>query len=346
MRGPSVATRRLVAVMRRPTTFVGRGVDVATGAGAAAPRPAPEARAIGFSSDGQVAALQRSAQLDLVFSQASRQPVAVPLPGAANFKVQDVRVLSDNQLSDVAYVGLADDGAYASFSTQRPPVRLNLPGRPQAVGLSDAQEGNISVVDSRTLVVSDASGNTTATVQNENIGSARAVWSYRDGEMLVVLREDGRLFGFDRTGKLGFMAISANDQWAVIDGRGRYDASDPGPPNIAWGISDAKLDLAHFSRQYFEPGLLALYTAQPSRFLTQGTFDLSEAAATPPTVANISLLQPSRDSAVANQVIVTARNVGAPITAVELYHNGKKVPAGNIIHDETTQQSGVTVRGG
>ncbi len=345
----AAAARELLTVQQRKALFVGRGGDVAELGGGSGQgggvRIVAAGNALGYSPDGRLAAVPSGGGMALVSAETLKEAGEIALPDVPGLAMGDIRIPADGNPQKVSYVAIADGAVYAKLGSGGKPLRLVLPGRALAAGLVDGKEQAVSVTASGELVISAADGKPLSSVRNELISHAVRVWTYKQGAIAVVLRDDGRLIALDRLGKLAFMALSTRSGWAVIDGRGRYDDSSGGRQRIGWSIADMRLAIDHFAREYFEPGLLALYTTETGRFLAPGPFDFAQGVPLPPAVVSLSLKSPSRDAGTPNQVIITARDADGPVQGIDLYQNGKRLPPADVLFDETRTEGRVTVRG-
>jgi hypothetical protein len=184
-----------------------------------------------------------------------------------------------------------------------------------------------------------AAGSKTVFGGKEPIAYVRGITG---GDDLLIVQRSGVVGVLGaRTGKIVATAIGTESGWAVIDASKRYDGSAVGAREIAWVIQKVDLDLEKFARHFYEPGLLLHYVGpSPIAFASPGH---QGPIPVPPAIADVKLLENVAGSG-RSVVLATARNLKEDVAAVEVYHNGKRVPDAARITDETARKDDLKFR--
>ena len=168
------------------------------------------------------------------------------------------------------------------------------------------------------------------------------VRSVKGGADVLIVQQSGVLGVISgRTGKVAVTGLGTENGWAVIDTARRYDGSASGGREIAWVVQKIDLDLEKLARHFYEPGLLLHYVGQqPLSFASAGHQGPLPA---PPTISDVKLLENVAGSG-RTVVLGTARNVKDDVAALEVYHNGKRVPEAARITDKTERKDDLRFR--
>jgi hypothetical protein len=153
-------------------------------------------------------------------------------------------------------------------------------------------------------------------------GPVVAVHFSPDGRWVLTGSEDKTTRLWEAgTGKALAQLVSFRDgSWAVVDSKGRFDASNGGAvEGLHWVVGNEAISLDQLTERYYEPGLLAKHfglNKEPLRGV--------EAFDAPRLFPEVRLSQPSADNP---RLAVTLRNRGGGIGRVVVKINDKEVAA-------------------
>lgn len=225
-------------------------------------------------------------------------------------------------------------------------------GRLLAIAVSESEAGVIDVASGRTLWQTSGHGGALGAVAWSSDGRWLATASYDKqvrlwevsrgalssvmsghlgwigsvmfgpgDRMLLSAGGDGTTRLWDlatRKERVKLIALDATD-WAVIDDRGRFDASAGGMRLMHWRVGDELIALDQLKQRYFEPGILGKllgFNREPMR----AVLEFSDVALSP----KVELLGPI-DAQGNLRVRVTDR--GGGIGRVQVFLNGKELAA-------------------
>ena len=216
-------------------------------------------------------------------------------------------------------------------------------GTLSAIGFrSDAQVAPLNLPGDNIKITDPATGQVLLD-QDVAPGSARYVVVDRAHRRVITGGNDGivRIRRLDN-GELLVQIISTLSGWVALDKQGRFDGTIAGIDDIKWLAAQLQLPIDNFSQPYFEPGLVARYIREPTGFVAPAPTPVFGGIALPPKVSIVAQSGPGG----AADVTVTAQDQGGGIGSINLFQNGKLVPADRQTAESKQPQNGIatTVR--
>ena len=174
-------------------------------------------------------------------------------------------------------------------------------------------------------------------------GPAHGVAFTHDASRLLTCSGDmtTRIWDTQSGAELGRMLSFRDGSWAVVDGVGRYDASDGGVVDgLHWVVGRRTIALEQLKARYFAPGLLTQLLGSSNESLPDVESFLSRGIALPPDVE--VLQDPTVDDATLSFVV---RDTGGGIGSVAVYVNGKEIVAdAREVRDPNLEAQEITLR--
>ncbi len=195
--------------------------------------------------------------------------------------------------------------------------------------------------DDHLSMVKNLASNTQVSLQTD-ASEIRFMTFNKQQNKVFALDQQGGIYVYDaQTGVRDLQIISTIQGWTVLDRNGRFDSSEPGLANIAWGLAGVDVPLDRFSENYYEPGLLAGYLNNSQNYFNQNPAVVQDRVTLPPLV-NLTLMQPvSPGNTATIKITATGRQGG--VERIAVFHNGKALPISERqINTET--QDGITVK--
>lgn len=185
-------------------------------------------------------------------------------------------------------------------------------------------------------------------VQSLKIDDTEVVkaWPLQKGRMIFSLCIEGKIRIHDvETREVVLTGVSTKSGWVVVDTQGRFDGSDNALDDARWLVKDLSLSLDSFTKAYYEPGLLTKYMLENIPFSSRGLFNVSRGIPLPPTIQKLDFLASDKSVGKPTQIIIAAKDIGGKVEDIELFHNGKRLPASSVIvNKEQGQGSEASVR--
>ncbi|HYI10437.1 MAG TPA: caspase family protein [Thermoanaerobaculia bacterium] len=150
-------------------------------------------------------------------------------------------------------------------------------------------------------------------------GSVNAAVFSRDGKFVLTASDDGtaRLWEIDSGSALSTLIAFADEEWAVVDRDGRFDASRGGDvEGLHWVTGDEVIALHRLKSRYYDPYLLAKLLGTKKEDL----IDVTALDRIPPS-PGVEVAGPVKGS---TKITITVRNRGGGIGNVRVLVNRKE----------------------
>jgi len=153
---------------------------------------------------------------------------------------------------------------------------------------------------------------------------------------LMIGYEDGLVNVIDiNSGIKKVQLAHMTNGWSVIDNRGRFDGSEAGIENIEWTTEGEVIGLTRFSKQYFEPGLLASYLRKNTTFMSNAPIKIADGFSLPPKVEiDLDITKDNLKSLDPFFLVAVLEDRGGGIGEFNVYHNGKILPSSALLKKE------------
>ncbi len=250
---------------------------------------------------------------------------------------------------DTAVVGYAD-GAVRSFQARTGRLLTEVRGvLGAAVTALAASSGVVTAGDDqgRVMVVRGGSGRLLSgpagSVAVSHEGGVTGAVVDAAGDFALSSSKDNTVWLWSlRAGTMVLRLISTRDGWTVVDADGRFDGAQDSLTGVEWRAPEAVIPIQNFSREYYEPSLLAR-TMQGARDLAP-VRPIEQGVHLPPLV-EIALegnVAESGPPEVLVEVAAVEQGRGG-VSQLRLFQNGRRVSESRRVSRETETQRGATV---
>lgn len=224
-------------------------------------------------------------------------------------------------------IALGTDGTLSHWqpaSAQRPRRLERLRTPPNALAVDPAQ-GLLLLATGREVRALDLS-------------TGRRRWSLPVDQPVtaMAMHPSGRLLLADSAGisawdgangKRVLRLIPAQDGWLAVDEAGRYDGTGATTWQAGWQTPAGRLPMTGLQVSNYEPELLSKSFEPAPAMLTPAPAPVEQGIETPPTVQMEFAVPPPSQLPATLEVRVTAREGAGGLESIQLWQNGKVVPA-------------------